>query len=175
MKNDIELKLINQDHTIHFDQKSMRSATASDTESVLAPTDDHVGRPSIRGPYKPERTGTIRGSIFALLASVLGTGNLNLPLRIDHLGLLPFIVIVLLTALLSYYGMYLMSKFMVRFKVVSYSEMVRKTFGVKIMRISESILIFYPWAVTISHQVILSKFVMQLFHDQLGLPCYEDR
>jgi amino acid permease len=103
---------------------------------MLAPSDDQVDRPSIKGAYKPLRTGTIRGSIFALLASVLGTGNLNLPLRIDHLGLIPFVAVVLLTALLSYFGMYLMSKFMVRFKVVSYSEMVRKTYGVKFMRIA---------------------------------------
>jgi len=68
-----------------------------------------------------------------------------------------------------------MSKFMVKFKVVSYSEMVRRTFGIRIMRMAESVLIFYPWAVTISHQVILSKFIMQLFHDQVGLECYLDR
>lgn len=105
----------------------------------------------------------------------MGTGNLNLPLRIDHLGLIPFVIVVFLTASLSYFGMYLMSKFMVKFKVVSYSEMVRRTFGIRIMRMAESVLIFYPWAVTISHQVILSKFIMQLFHDQLGLECYEDR
>lgn len=149
--------------------------TLSDSESVCAPSDDHVNRPSIRGAYKPQRRGTIRGSIFALLASVLGTGNLNLPLRIEHLGLIPFLIVVLLTATLSYFGMYLMSKFMVKFKVVSYSEMVRRTFGIRIMRMAESILIFYPWAVTISHQVILSKFIMQIFHDQMGLDCYEDR
>jgi hypothetical protein len=149
--------------------------TVSDGESVCADSDDHIDRPSIRGPYKPLRTGTVRGSLFALLGSVLGTGNLNLPLRIDHLGLVPFILVVLMTALLSYFGMYLMSKFIVRFKVVSYSQMVRKTFGERIMRISESVLIFYPWAVTVSHQVILSKFTMQLLHDQLGLACYDDR
>jgi hypothetical protein len=140
MKDDIELKLLPFDRSGHTDHMTIKSGTdrvtVSDSESVLAPVDDHVGRPSIRGSYKPVRTGTIRGSIFALLASVLGTGNLNLPLRIDHLGLVPFILVVLLTALLSYYGMYLMSKFMVRFKVVSYSEMVRKTFGVKFMLIS---------------------------------------
>jgi len=40
------------------------------------------------------------------------------------------------------------------------------------MKIAESVLIFYPWAVVISHQVILSKFIMQIFHDQLGFNCY---
>jgi amino acid permease len=69
-----------------------------------------------------------------LLASVLGTGNLNLPLRISHIGLLPFVVIIFMTALLSYLGMFLMSKFMVRYKVLSYSEMVRRAFGARIMR-----------------------------------------
>ncbi len=39
-----------------------------------------------------------------------------------------------MTALLSYLGMFLMSKFMVRYKVLSYSEMVRRAFGARIMR-----------------------------------------
>ena len=106
---------------------------------------------------------------------MLGTGNLNLPIRIHQIGLMPFLIVIFMTALLSYLGMYIMSKFMVVYKVVSYSEMVNKSFGRKVMRVAESVLIFYPWAVTISHQVILSKFVMQILHDQLGLPCYHDR
>lgn len=78
----IELKHIRNIERPLRSGRSEGVLTSTDNESVCAPSDDQVDRPSIRGAYKPHRTGTIRGSIFALLASVLGTGNLNLPFRL---------------------------------------------------------------------------------------------
>jgi len=75
----------------------------------MAPVEDEqIVRPSIRGPYRPIRNGTISGSIFAMLASALGTGCLNLPIRVHELGIFPFIIVVLITAYLAFCGMYLM-------------------------------------------------------------------
>jgi len=85
---------------------------------------DHVNRPSVRGAYRPIRNGNIQGSIFAMLASALGTGCLNLPLRIQQLGIIPFFLIMLICAFLSYLGMYMMECIIVKYKVASYSEMV---------------------------------------------------
>ena len=42
-----------------------------------------MNRPSMRGAYRPIRRGTVIGSLFAMLASALGTGMLNLPLRAE--------------------------------------------------------------------------------------------
>lgn len=95
----------------------------------MASHDDHLQRPSIKGAYRPIRNGTIRGSIFAMLTSSLGTGSLSLPYRASKLGILPFTLIVLLCAFLAYLGMYFMERIIVKFKVVSYSQMVRKSFG----------------------------------------------
>jgi amino acid permease len=80
-----------------------------------------LNRPSIRGPYRPIRKGTVKGSTFAMLASALGTGMLNLPLRVEEVGVIPFIVLILISALLAYFGMNLMSKIIMRFKLSSYS------------------------------------------------------
>jgi len=49
----------------------------------MVPENDQINRPSTRGAYRPIRNGTIQGSIFAMLASALGTGCLNLPLRVE--------------------------------------------------------------------------------------------
>jgi amino acid permease len=84
-------------------------------------SDDHVNRPSIHGPYRPIRNGNIKGSTFAMLASALGTGCLNLPFRASQLGMIPFIIITLLAAALSYFGMYLMERIIIKYKVPSYS------------------------------------------------------
>jgi len=63
----------------------------------------------------------MRGSIFALLASAMGTGMFNLPYRVSQIGLVPFIAYVLIGGLFSYIGMYLISRIIMKFKVNSYS------------------------------------------------------
>lgn len=74
---------------------------------MLAADDDKINRPSIRGPFRPIRNGTIQGSIFALLTSCIATGCLNLPFRVDQIGVIPFMLMLFLTGLFSYHGMYL--------------------------------------------------------------------
>ena len=56
--------------------------TTTDTHELLIPSDDHINRPSIKGAFRPVRNGNIRGSIFAMLASAIATGCLNLPIRV---------------------------------------------------------------------------------------------
>lgn len=101
----------------------------------MASHDDHLQRPSIKGAYRPIRNGTIRGSIFAMLTSSLGTGSLSLPYRASKLGIIPFVLVVLVCALLAYLGMYFMERIIVRFKVASYSQMVRKSFGERTVKL----------------------------------------
>jgi amino acid permease len=75
----------------------------------------------MRGAYRPIRNGNIKGSVFAMLASALGTGCLNLPSRLQQLGIIPFILITFLCAFLSYLGMYMMECVIVKYKVASYA------------------------------------------------------
>jgi amino acid permease len=110
-----------------------------------------------------------------MLASAIGTGCLNLPLRVHQLGILPYIIVVFLTGTFSYYGMQLMKLIIVKFQVHSYPEMIRRAFGDKIMRYSEIVIIFYTWAVSICFEVIFMKFSVQLLNDVIGLPLYDDR
>jgi len=63
----------------------------------------------------------MRGSIFALLASAMGTGMFNLPYRVSQIGLVPFVMYVLIGGFFSYLGMYLISRLILKFKVDSYS------------------------------------------------------
>jgi len=64
-----------------------------------------------------------------MLASALGTGCLNLPIRVQQLGIVPFIIVILLTAALAYFGMYMMKRVIIKYKVASYSEMVKRAYG----------------------------------------------
>jgi amino acid permease len=71
----------------------------------------------------------MRGSIFALLASAMGTGMFNLPYRINETGVIPFFVFVIAGGLFSYLGMYLISRLIMKYKFQSYSEMSEKAYG----------------------------------------------
>lgn len=63
----------------------------------------------------------MRGSIFALLASAMGSGMFNLPYRVNQVGVVPFLLFLLATGLFSYIGMYLISRLIIKFKIKSYS------------------------------------------------------
>ena len=67
------------------------------------------------------RDGSLRGVIFTLLASAMGTGIFNLPLRIDEVGILPFICFALLAAIFSAVGNHFITHLIVRKKFKSYS------------------------------------------------------
>lgn len=75
------------------------------------------------------QAGAMRGSIFALLASAMGTGMFNLPYRINQIGLLPYFLFILVSGLFSYIGMYMLSRLINRLKVESYSDMCEKSYG----------------------------------------------
>lgn len=92
------------------------------TEGDLSVT-EQAKRPFIQRTFGPILPGAMRGSIFALLASAMGTGMFNLPYRIDQIGLIPYFVFVLAGGLFSYFGMYLISRLILKFKVESYSTM----------------------------------------------------
>ena len=69
------------------------------------------------------QAGAMRGSIFALLASAMGTGMFNLPYRINQIGVLPYLLFILVSGLFAYVGMYLLSRLINKFSVESYSDM----------------------------------------------------
>ena len=80
--------------------------------------------------------GSLRGSIFALLASAMGTGVFNLPLSTYQIGVLPFALFIFLGGFFSWIGMVLMIRLIMQRKFKSYSEMSEAAFGNKLKRLS---------------------------------------
>lgn len=118
-------------------------------------------------------TGAMRGSIFALLASAMGTGVFNLPYRVGQIGIFSYILFVLVSGFFSYVGMYLLSRVISRFKVLSYSDMCEKAYGRYFRKVAEFCLILYAWGITVCYQVIFAKFVMQLLADTFSFDFYQ--
>jgi amino acid permease len=114
----------------------------------------------------------MRGSIFALLASAMGTGMFNLPYRINQIGVVAYLIFVIIGGLFSYLGMYLISRLILRFNVDSYSTMSEKAYGKWFRKVAEFCLIIYPWGIIICYQVIFAKFILQLLADNFDLAFY---
>jgi amino acid permease len=115
----------------------------------------------------------MRGSIFALLASAMGSGMFNLPYRIGEVGVVSYVVFLLAASAFSYMGMFLISRLILQFRVESYSAMSEQAYGRYFKRVAEFCVIIYPWGITVCYQVLFTKFVLQLLADNFGLPLYE--
>ena len=74
-------------------------------------------RSFLQRAFSPMHAGAMRGSIFALLASAMGTGVFNLPFRVSEVGVISYTFFVVIAGFFSYVGMYLLSRIIIRFKV----------------------------------------------------------
>jgi amino acid permease len=113
--------------------------------------------------------------MFAMMASALGTGIFNLPLRVTEIGFIMFILYVVAAGAFSYLGCVLLQRMIVQKGFNSYGEICEKAFGPIMKRISQICLILFPWGITICYQVIMVKFIIQLLVDVLGCDLYSDR
>lgn len=144
------------------------NSLVSDTSIVSAEeesAEERDKRTFVQRAFAPLNAGAMRGSIFALLASAMGSGMFNLPYRVNEVGVVPFLLFLLATGLFSYIGMYLISRLIIKFKIKSYSEMCERAYGPVFKKFSEMCMIVHPWGVTVCFQVILGKFVLQIVED----------
>lgn len=96
--------------------------TSETIESGLVTRDMYPAPKSFMERYfGPMKEGSLRGSIFTLLASAMGTGVFNLPSRAENLGVIAFITFVFLGGLFSMIGMLLMVRLIKQNKFTSYS------------------------------------------------------
>ena len=113
---------------------------AENAETIITNEELEPVSPTKKGFMKrafgPMLPGAMRGSIFALLASAMGTGMFNLPYRINEIGIVAYILFVTLGGLFSYLGMYLISRLIINFKVESYSSMSEMSYGKYFRKIS---------------------------------------
>lgn len=72
---------------------------------------------------------SMRNAIFTLVATSMETGCLSLPIVLRYAGLLPGIVIILLSGIAAYYGMNGISLAAERRNTFNYSELVHDLLG----------------------------------------------
>ena len=103
----------------------------------------------------------------------MGVGIFNLPFRISQIGIINFVVYLIATGVFSFFGMWLMSRVIMKYDVESYSTMSEKAYGKYFRKVAEFCLIVFPWGNTICYEVLFTQFLMQLLADTFGMPLYD--
>ena len=103
--------------------------------------------------------GSLRGSIFTLLSTAIGTGCLTLPLVLKNMGIILGLLMLAFTTILAYVGLINIAAAGAKYDTYHYPDLVTKTLGPKIGFVIDCLLIFYLYTTIIAYQVILGDFV----------------
>lgn len=143
-------------------------------ESIISQgTEENIGDDSYKKPSGGK--ASMNSVMFGMMASAMGTGIFNLPLRVTEVGLIMFIIYVLLSCLFSFLGTNMLKELVTKLKFESYSETSESASGSVLKRLSQVCLILFPWGIAVCFQVILVKFCLQLLADVLDCDLYSDR
>ena len=104
--------------------------------------------------------GSLRISIFTLMASAMGTGLFGFPYVAQRTGLMMVIIDIAIGCIFSLVSMYLLMAIALPKGVKSYNELAEMAYGTWMKRVSEWCIIIYAWGITICFQVIFAKFIV---------------
>lgn len=102
--------------------------------------------------------GSLRGSIFTLLSTAIGSGCLALPLALKYMGLILGVFMLLFTAVIAYFGLINIALAADHYKTYHYPHLVAKTLGKKWGFAVDVLMVVYLWATLVTYQVLLGEF-----------------
>ncbi len=84
--------------------------------------------------FGPMRAGALRGSIFTIISSSIGAGNINtgfmtLPVAFMHTGIILGPIILMIEAIIAYLGVIYMTRAAEHYKIYNYADLVNQALG----------------------------------------------
>ena len=113
----------------------------------------------------PMQYGSLRGSIFSLTSMCLGAGSMVLAKRCQQLGLVNFIILLILGALIVYWCLVMMIKAGQSIQEKNYSRVVKTILGKKIGVLVDIAMAIFLFGVLISYQVIIYQTIRAVVYD----------
>ena len=108
---------------------------------------------------KKYRSGSLTSSIFNLCILSLGTGSLALPQKIGYMSLFFSPIIIILSGIVNYWSLNVLSKASIKFSINSYEGIVSKLFGKTLSIFLDLIMCINQFGMIILYQVILYKLL----------------
>lgn len=154
------------DKTEGFQEDSGQYIPMKDLNSESQPSSSFFQR-----TFKKIDQGSIRGSIFTLVATAIGAGCLSIPLAFRNIGIILGPLMLMVTALVSIISLTVLSSAAFKHKVFDYSNLVEKVLGVRARILLASIMTLYLLGTLVGYEVmvgIFGKSVLSSFGLNLG-------
>ena len=103
--------------------------------------------------------GSLRGSIFSLCASAIGSGVLSLPYVLGLDGWVLGLVFILVGAFAAAWSLFMIAESAIKAKVENLSKLSNLSGGIKLERFLQSNIFVSLWGSCISYQIIISTLV----------------
>ena len=114
-------------------------------------------------------SGSLTSSIFSLCILSLGTGSLALPQKIGYMSLFFSPIIIILSGLVNYWTLTILSHSSRKFNIRSYEGIVSMLFGKSLSIFLDIIMCINQSGMIILYQVILYKLLGGVINEILGL------
>jgi len=109
--------------------------------------------------FRRMEPGSIRGSIFNLVATALGAGIITIGYGLARMGLLVGIVGLAICAAVSTMTTAMLVSYIKETQATCYSELMRKTFGLPLAIFTDVVLFFYATGAVVGYYLILTQFM----------------
>jgi hypothetical protein len=119
--------------------------------------DEHEKRSCLSKWFGSLTPGSMRGSIFALMATAIGAGVLSLPYVVKQSGLIVGVINLVGGSLISYVSMRLLTWACWRTKCWNYSKLISDTFGSFHGKILSWVIMIWTLGSTVPYNIIISE------------------
>ena len=108
--------------------------------------------------------GSIRGSIFALSASAVGSGVLSLPYVLKLNGYVAGVCFMIVAALAAQTTLKMLATVACEFRLKSYSAVCKEAGGKKLQNLMSIMVIIFMFGACVGFQIILTSLFRYLVH-----------
>lgn len=109
--------------------------------------------------------GSLRGSIFSLVTTALGSGCLALPYAMNKMGIIVTTIAIIFTSMCVLMNFYFIAKVSSKKKIYDYAELCDKVLGRKVKYIVNYGFIVYLFGSLIAYQVLLYRLIATIYYD----------
>ena len=128
---------------------------------------DTIGKPlsPMRSSSWAQRTfskiqpGSVRGSIFTLVSTAIGSGCLSLPGRMANSGIFLHLIIMFITASVAYLSIVTIARTAEKYNTYAFSDLIAKSLGHRWGVLIDFIIIIYIYGTVIGYQILVGEFV----------------
>jgi hypothetical protein len=115
--------------------------------------------------------GSLWGTAFNMCSAILGAGALSLPHAVSAMGLVPALVLLLLTAAATHYSVVLLVSVIVATGTRSFEELTRQVFGRLNGRLVELSIVVFQFGTLVAYTVAIGD----ILHPLVSMPAVQSR